>query len=102
MWFASLALGILSWSIAAGWPIGKPDSLEVLLLRLLITCYTSPAGLTLATASWVRGSGPRPRRSELRARGVRRKRGDGRTRQPPGQCERSSSRSRAGRLPSGA
>lgn len=59
MWLGSLLLGLLTWAIWFSGALWGPRDLEGGLLLVLVTFYTSPAGLTLATAAYVRNRGPK-------------------------------------------
>jgi len=54
MWLGSLLLGLLTWAVWFGGALWGPRDFDSGLLPILVTFYTSPAGLTLAIAAYAR------------------------------------------------
>jgi hypothetical protein len=57
VWGVSLLLGVITWGVWLGVALAGGRDYEGGLLRVLVTCYTAPAGLTLAIAAYVRKRG---------------------------------------------
>ena len=59
MWVASMVLGLVSCGVALAALCSPGLTLEDSLFLILVTCYISPAGLTLGIVSCVRQRGGR-------------------------------------------